>query len=61
MVSTVQVLISPRRVTPHLVWPLEVQLILDSIHDLVHRLLERYIHFPHLCFLLLNPQILPGP
>ena len=34
---------------PHLVWPSEVWLILNSIHDFVYWLLERHVHFPHLC------------
>ena len=55
MVSTVQVLVPPGRVTPHLVRPPKVWLVLNSIYNPVHQLLERYIYFPHLCFWFLNP------
>ena len=66
MVSTILVLVpylygkystssGPGRVTPHFVQLLEVWLILDSVYDPVHRLLEHYVYFPHLCFRFLNP------
>ena len=61
MVSVVQILISSRRVTPHLVWPSKVWLILNSIHDPVHQLLQRNVHFPCLYAQFLDPQILLGP
>ena len=60
MVSTEKVLISPWWVTPHLVWPSKVRLILDSIYNSVHRLLGCHIHFPHLSVWFLNPQIFPS-
>ena len=61
MISTVQVLVPLGQVTPYLVQPLEVWLILNSIYDPVHQLLEHYVYFPHLRFWFLNPQILLGP
>ena len=56
VVSAVQVLISPRWVTFHLVQPFEVRLILNPIYDPMHQLLKCYIDLPYLCFCLLNPQ-----
>ena len=46
MVSTIQVLVSPRWVSSHLVRPSKIWFILNSIHNPVHRFLEGHIHLP---------------
>ena len=49
VVSTIQILISPRRVSPHFIWPPKLWLIFYPIHDPMHRLLKHHIHSPHMC------------
>ena len=46
VVSTIQVLISPRGIPSHLFRPPEERLVFNLIYDLVHWLLERYIYLP---------------
>ena len=50
MIRTIQALVPPRQVTPHLVQLFKIQLILNLIYDLVHWLFERHIHLSHLYF-----------
>ena len=60
VVSTIQVLISPRGIPSHLVQPPEERLIFNSIYALVDWLLERYIYLPQLHLRLLYPQAPSG-
>ena len=60
VVSTIQVLISSRRIPSHLVRPPKERFVLNSIYDLVHWLLERYIYLPQLHLRLLYPQVPSG-
>ena len=55
VVSTIQVLISPRGIPSHLVWLPKERLVLNSIYDLVHWLLECHIYLPQLHLQLLYP------
>ena len=48
VIGTVQILVSPRRVTPHLVRPSKVWLVLDPVYDSVHWLLTHDVHLPQL-------------
>ena len=61
MVSTLQFLIPPERIFPHLVWPPKVWLILNPINDPMHQFFEGYIHLSLLWPWFLNPQILSRP
>ena len=60
MVSTIQVLISPRGIPSHLARPPKERFVLNPIYDLVHWLLERYIYLSQLHFRLLYPQVSSG-
>ena len=51
-------LIPPRWVAPHLVRLSEERFVLNSVYNLVYRLLECHIHPPHLHFQFLHPEIL---
>ena len=57
VVSTIQVLISPGGIPSHLLRPPKEQFVLNSIYDLVHWLLERYIYLSQLHLRLLYSQV----
>ena len=56
VISAVQILIPPRWVPSHLIWPSKIRLVFDLVKNTMYRFLKRYIHFSHLCGRLLNRQ-----
>lgn len=57
VVNAIKILISSRRIAPHLAWPPKVWLILYPLQNLMHRLLKRHIYLPCPSIGFLNPQI----